>query len=440
MNKIRKIIILTIFCLIMISGYSVVNAASASISSNKTSINVGETANITVSVNAAAWNLHVTGPISKSYADVTDDGENTKKNMALSFKPSKEGTYTIKLSGDISDGSDGTPKNVSDSVTIKVSKQENNDDSEDSSSSSSSESSSSKKSSVATLKNLGITPKQYDFSNFKSGTTSYNIKVPSDVDTIKIYATATDKNATISGTGSKKLKDGKNTFTVKVTAEDKKTTKKYTLVITKETEKTEKNETTPETTSQDEETVETTNLEENSETAVITKGLTELNINSFELDPKFSNDVYEYKVNITDDISKLDIQAKPADDNMKIEIVGNENFKEGENVVTILVYNPSDDTTTTYQVIANKGNSSGIDLSEMNKAIDEAKKTQLKFNLILGVTVGIIIILIIIFLIGRYRIQKKQEDDIENISTLEFDEQNEEENNVKNKPKGKRFK
>ena len=65
MSNIKKILILTIFSLIMISGYSVVNAASAGISSNKTSISTGETANITISVNAAAWNLHVSGPISK---------------------------------------------------------------------------------------------------------------------------------------------------------------------------------------------------------------------------------------------------------------------------------------------------------------------------------------------------------------------------------------
>ena len=76
-------------------------------------------------------------------------------------------------------------------------------------------------------------------------------------------------------------------------------------------------------------------------------------------------------------------------------------------------------------------------------SIEQAKKTQLKFNCILGATVGIIIILIIIFLIEKYRIQKKQEDEVENISTLEFDEQNSDENDdevIKNKPRGKRFK
>lgn len=405
MSKIKKILISTIFSLIMISGYSVVNAASASISSNKTSMSVGETASITVSAKAASWNLEVSGPISKSYADVTSDGENAKKSFSLSFKPSKVGTYTIKLGGDVTDG-DGTTNKISDSVTIKVSE--------------------AKESSVTTLKNLGITPKQYDFSNFKSGTTSYNIKVPSDVDTIKIYATATDKNATVSGTGSKKLEEGKNTFTVKVTAEDKKNTKKYTLVITRESSETE---------------TSTENRDE--EEKAVTEGLTDLIINNYNLEPQFSNDVYEYKVNINSDVSKLDLDAKPANDNMKVEIVGNEDLKDGENVITILVYNSSDDTTTTYQIIANKGETAGIDLSEMNNAIEQAKKTQLKFNCILGATVGSIIILIIIFLIEKYRIQKKQEDDVENISTLDFEEQNLDENNdevIKNRTKGKRFK
>ena len=95
---------------------------------------------------------------------------------------------------------------------------------------SSSTNSSNKKSSNANLSNLGIRPN--DFSGFKAGTTSYDVTVPADTDTIEIYATAQDSNAKISGTGSKKLEAGKNTFSVVVTAEDG-TKKTYTINITK---------------------------------------------------------------------------------------------------------------------------------------------------------------------------------------------------------------
>ena len=77
----------------------------------------------------------------------------------------------------------------------------------------------------ATLKNLGIKP--HDFSGFRKATTSYSVTVPNDTEKITIYAQATDSKASVTGTGSKTLKVGKNTFSVKVTAEDKKTTKTY---------------------------------------------------------------------------------------------------------------------------------------------------------------------------------------------------------------------
>lgn len=449
MRKIGKIVLLEIIFLVILSGYTVVNAATASISSNKKSMTVGESASISVSINAAAWNLHVTGPISKSYADVTDDGENTKKSMTLTFKPTKSGSFTINLGGDVTDGSSGSTSNISDSVTIQVNEKETSSSSSSSSSSGSSSGSSSssstttKKSSVATLSNLGITPKKYDFTTFKSGTLKYNVTVPNEAETIKIYATATDKNATISGTGNKTLKVGKNTFTIKVTAEDKKTTKQYTLVINREAEKEEdKEEKEDKVEDTKEEEIakisddinnEDTNKEDEKET-----GLLDLQISDYNLEPEFSKDIYEYKINIGEEVSSLNISTQVGDDNTKVEIVGNENFVEGENVITILVYNSSDDSTTTYQIIATKDEKSNIDLTEFNSVIEEARKQQLEFNCIVGGTIIIIVLLIIVFLIERYKIQSKSEE-IENISTLE-EYENDDDDVIKDTKKGKRFK
>ena len=91
---------------------------------------------------------------------------------------------------------------------------------------------SSTKSSNANLSNLGITPN--DFKGFKAQTTSYNVTVPTDVESVTIYANAQDSKAKISGVGKQNLQTGKNEFEVVVTAEDG-TTKTYTLNITRDT-------------------------------------------------------------------------------------------------------------------------------------------------------------------------------------------------------------
>ena len=229
----KKIIILIIFSLIMIGINTKVNAVSANITSSKTSMEVGETATIKVIVKAAAWQIKVSGPATINEADASSDGENTTKTFTTSFKPSKAGTYEFNLSGNITDGDTMTPKPVSGSVKVKVTEEEDDDD-RSSSSSSNTNKTENKVSSDATLKNLGINPN--DFSGFKKTKTTYNVSVPYSTEKINIYAKATDSKATVTGTGSKTLKEGSNSFSVKVTAADKKTTKTYTLNITRKSE------------------------------------------------------------------------------------------------------------------------------------------------------------------------------------------------------------
>lgn len=71
--------------------------------------------------------------------------------------------------------------------------------------------------------------------NFDGGTTSYNLTVPATVNSVKITATAVNSNATVKGAGNVALKDGKNVFSIVVTAENgnKRT---YTVNVTRTTE------------------------------------------------------------------------------------------------------------------------------------------------------------------------------------------------------------
>lgn len=66
---------------------------------------------------------------------------------------------------------------------------------------------------------------------FSKDVTSYTLTVDSKVESIKISATKSDSYASVSGTGTKKVSEGENTFKIVVTAENG-SKKTYTLKVT----------------------------------------------------------------------------------------------------------------------------------------------------------------------------------------------------------------
>ena len=87
MKRYIKIILLSLLIFAGISIFSNVNAATADIKASKTQATVGDSVTITVTINAAAWNLKVsgTGVTAQSYADTTNDGNNTTKTQTLNL-------------------------------------------------------------------------------------------------------------------------------------------------------------------------------------------------------------------------------------------------------------------------------------------------------------------------------------------------------------------
>ena len=249
-------------------------------------------------------------------------------------------------------------------------------------------------SSNAILKNLGIRPKEYDFTGFKPTLTTYNVSVPNDVEKITIYATAQNTNDTISGIGTKSLKLGQNRCEVKVTSGDKKNTKTYVINVTRKEEK-------------DEE--ETDEKEENNETPTVA-GIKEIKIDGANLTPSFSQSVYSYNVDVPSGTKKLDIETETTSDDIEVEIAGNENLKEGENVITLLVHNKKNDATATYQINAKVENQK-IDLSTVNNELKDAESNAKKQALIIKGTIIAIVVLIIIYLIQRYKITRELDED-----------------------------
>ena len=334
MNKKLKILSITVAFWLFILMFSNVKAASASISASSKSVTVGKSVTVTVTVKAAAWNVHVSGSASGSIVGANMEGKNQTVTKKYTVKPSKAGTYTVKISGDITDAN-GSESNVSKSVTITAKKASSGSSGGSTSGGSSGSSgSSSSKSSDATLKMLGVNPSKYDFSGFSKNKTTYNVKVPSDVNSLSVYATTSSSKAKYSVSGNTNLKGGTNLIKVTVTAEDG-TKKTYTIRVTKEVDE---EEVTPNKIDEED---ENEGKEENQENSGI--GLSSLEISGYELNQEFNTNVYNYYVVIgnlkfssTDELKEL-VKAATNFEDAKTEISVNEGTEDDDFVYEVLI-------------------------------------------------------------------------------------------------------
>lgn len=424
--KIKSIIIALISIGLLIFFANKSEASSTSISANSKEVNVGETVTVTGSVNAGAWNLTLSGAgQSKGLVGQTNTTDNASASVSLSFTPTTAGQYTFTLAGDITDYHTDVSEPVSKPITIKVvSKNNDNTGTTDNNSNTSdnnetNNNTSNKKSSEARLSNVWFEPKKYDFSGFRKNTTSYNLNVPHEAEEITVKATTVHKNAKVDGTGKVKLKEGTNTITLKVTAEDGKTTKTYTFKVTRTAkteepkkpteENTDKNESDPNNT----ETNNNVQKEQEGETSNETidgLGLTSLSIKDHNLSPKFDAKTYEYTVGIKEDISSLDIQTKTNSENATVEIIGNENLQQGENVITILVNDSVTQEVATYQIIVNKN----LTPQEIIGKVDWLKPSTwgLKEKLIVGAVIALIVVIVVVAII-KIRLSRVDDDDFD---------------------------
>lgn len=163
------------------------------------------------------------------------------------------------------------------------------------------------------------------------------------------------------------------------------------------------NETTENTTKQEEsntvnETAQTVSNE------IVGNDLKKLEIIGYTLDPTFKANIYEYKIEIPQDVSELEVKTEAGNSNVQIEVAGNKDLKDSENVITVVCNNKETKKTSTYQVIVTKK----ANENPHAEAINEAMK---KRNLIIKVGIGIIIILIILCVIV-FKKGNEEEDDI----------------------------
>lgn len=431
MKKVLKVVLTFLF---VIATYNVVSKAA--ISATSKTVNSGETFSISVTsnVSVSAYTVKATGYSGLTF--VTSSGGTGAGTTTISdakatggmtslatfqFKaPDVEKDQTFKVDFSASGMGDVNLAPVADStctatITVKA-KTQNSGGNGGNTSQTGGTTTTPSKSNVATLSNLGITPN--DFKGFSANKLSYSTEVPNDVETVEIYAKKGQSGQTISGTGKKTLKEGANTFNIVVTAEDGTTKKTYTLTINRKAKET-SNEITDNTTVDE--------PEETEDPAKAGFGLTKLEISGFKLQPQFQTDVFEYNVDLKEDLEKLEIETVATQENATVEITGNENLQDGENIITILVNSEDGQESVAYQIIVNKT----VEKQEvMPKSVGNDK---IKKIAILSGAVGIIVIIAVVIVVKKIKSSKNEAfipyENIFDKDDEEFEENNSERDN-----------
>ena len=267
------------------------------------------------------------------------------------------------------------------------------------------------------VKPEGLTP------DFKKDVTDYTIKVPSNIEKLEINAKAEDSKSKVEISGNDKLIEGDNIIKVLVTAEDG-TARTYIITATKEK-------------------AVQSNLR-----------LSSLTIDEINIEPLFSPDIFAYTATLDNsEINELKVNAITNDENTTVEILGNADLQNGENVITILLKSTKTDEITTYQVT-------------VNKIAQQAEKQgifpKLSAKEIFYIIAGVISLIILLLIIKRDKLnvdKKNKEDKTTNNAQYEqnkseylnqydindesinenFEETNKEQNDDLKKKRGKHF-
>lgn len=220
--------------------------------------------------------------------------------------------------------------------------------------------------------------------------TYYIINVDSNATNITLNGILSSSKANSQGFGTYSLTGTHTVITVAVTAEDG-SIKTYTFEVVKEIPKESSNDSKVVTT-----TLKNVMYSNNSY-------LEDLIIDGYEIE--FEKNTYEYSITVDSSVDHLDLTPLLANSNATYAVYGNNDFKEGENIVTIIV-TAEDGSTSTYTITVDKES----DKSETNIKTQNEEKEETGNN----VAKTIIIIVIILIIIGIVYLIFKDDDDDDN--------------------------
>ena len=327
-----------------LSDLKVDGATVANFNKNTTSYNLGEVETTKTSIKIAATAEDKAATVSGTGTKTLKEGKNT---------------FTVKVTAE-----NGSVKSYTIVVTRKVSPKSTNN-------------------LLSSLKVDGTTVK-----GFNKNTTSYNLgEVANTKTSIKIAATAADSKAKVVGAGTKTLKEGKNTFTVKVTAENG-NVKSYTLVITRKAKAVE--------------VVKSSNA-----------NLMGITINGVSIENFVATtNTYSYKVSA--DTETIDVVATAEDTKATVKVNKPDALAEGTNVVKVTV-TAENGTVKEYTVNVEKEKAQDVPAVSdkptveeptvqeptVEKPVVEEQAKEMDMTIILSILVGAVVLLLIIVLIVK---------------------------------------
>ena len=391
-KKILKFNLCLIILFILISCTAQVYAAgSFSLSKSSSSITEGKTDSFTINGSDATGRVDITSS-NTSVATVSSSSqwlENSSASITITAK--KAGTAKITVSGTVADklGNESTvTKTIS--VTVKAK-------------STSSSNSSSNSNSGSTTK----TPKFTSVNQTMYTTGEVNIRKSYSTSSAIIKTVSKGTEVTRTGIGnngwSKITYNGQTAY---ISSE--------LLTKTKPAEDKPKTE-EPKNTTSNEETNNTTNVEtnesknneainntvdDNNSTANEELSLSSLEIAGVNFSEGFDPSKHSYGLKLNFFVKSLDITAKANKEDAKVEIIGNQDFVEGENNVTILLTSADGNETATYQIKVT-----------VPSEVASAPQNNIQFYLMCG-TIILAAIVVIIIITAIYK--KANRSNIEN--------------------------
>lgn len=415
MKKIKKIYILILLFLMFVLSTNISFAQSTiMLSSDKTKVEAGEEINLSIElkdVKVASFTLeiywdasrleYISSPENSNnlsnrilYSWVSDNGEN-KDNISadgFKFKAIQDGTANIVVTGEFYN-SNGEIVNINDN-NLEIEIGNFNEQTAPLNETQGNDSSDNTNLSVLRLNHEGISP------DFDKNIKEYYFIANTAIDNLEVTAIPENSKSTVTVTGNNNLKLGENTIDIKVESEDKTKTSIYKIYVTRTNE------------------IDAANA--NLETLAIREGT---------LNPEFSNDMTEYKIEIPNNIEDINILAIPQRENATVKILGNDKMNIGDNSIHVIVTAENGTTIKKYYINVHRRSKEeetehhleeelqAKKLSlimqednieekiENNNKVEETKLNNT--NILLIIIVAIILIAIVTFLVYKYKFRKK---------------------------------
>lgn len=218
----------------------------------------------------------------------------------------------------------------------------------------------------------GLTP------TFSSSQNTYSLFIKDSIDKINISAVPSDESCVVEIIGNDNLKLGDNIISINVTDKER-NVNQYKIIVTR-----------------------TSNVEESD------SYLQNIIVENMGLSPSFSSQIFEYDLGtIPNKIESLAIFAAANQEFADVSITGNDNLKDGENIITIKVVSNDKLTLKEYKlkVIRESKEDSISDVVETESDINSLNSRSFK---VLKIFTAIILTLLIIIIVLIVKLKKRK--------------------------------